>query len=382
MIYYDNAATSGKKPQSVINAVSFSLKNLSANPGRSGHFASLKTADAVYSVREKLASFFGAEGAENVVFTQNCTHSLNCVIKGVLRKGDHVVVSDLEHNAVMRPLKKTGLPFTSAKVGDDVDETVNNFSKAIRPNTRLVLITAASNVTGEILPYEEIGRLCKKRGVLFCVDAAQGAGILSFDMQKMGIDYLCLAPHKGLYSPMGVGVLICRKPLNNTVLEGGTGTDSLDFSQPMVLPEGFESGTINVPAIMGVGAGVDFVKKVGVEKIYRHEFLLLEKIYEGLSNNKNIILYTKKPKIFKTVPVLPINFSGVASSEFAEALNLHGIAVRAGLHCAPTAHRRLGTDERGAVRVSLGVFNTVAEAESFIRLVNDEKFIKKMQKRY
>lgn len=382
MIYFDNAATSGKKPQSVIDAVGFALKNLSANPGRSGHDLSVKTADEVYKVRSKISDFFGCGGAENVIFTLNCTHSINLVLKGVLKRGDHIVVSSLEHNAVMRPLKKMGISFSQATVSENTDQTVQNFKNAIKPNTRLIFTSAASNVTGQIVPIGELGKICKERGVRFGVDAAQIAGVLPIDMQKMNIDYLCIAPHKSLYAPMGIGVLICRKPLENTVIEGGTGTDSLDFIQPRILPEGFESGTINVPAVMGVGAGVDFVNKMGILNIYKHEFKLLEMLYSGLSQNSNILLYTKPPKVYETAPVLPFNFKGCESFKTAEFLNQHGIAVRAGLHCAPTAHKCINTLPDGAVRVSFGVFNQPSEVGALLRLFKDEKFVKKLQKTY
>lgn len=376
LIYFDNAATSGKKPQTVVNAVGFALNYLSANPGRSGHNLSSKTADAVYNVRKKLSDFFGSQGPETVVFTQNCTHSINCVLKGVLRQGDHIVISELEHNAVMRPLKKMKIKYSVAKIGDTISQTLENFKKEIKPNTRLVLTTGASNVTGEILPFYEIGKICKQRGVRFCVDGAQVAGVLPINMQEMNIDYLCVAPHKSLYAPMGIGVLICRKPIENTVIEGGTGTDSLDFSQPKMLPESMESGTINVPAILGVGAGVDFVKKQGIEAIYKHEFSLLQRLYDELSKNENIILYTKAPKLNHFVPVLPFNFKGLKSHELAEILNRNDIAVRAGFHCAPTAHKRLNTLSHGAVRVSFGAFNTMNEVAKLVAVLKDKKIIK------
>ncbi len=382
MIYFDNAATSGKKPQSVVNAVGFALQYLSANPGRSGHDLSVRTADEVYKVRSKISDFFGGGGAENVIFTLNCTHSINCVLKGVLRKGDHIVISNLEHNAVMRPLKKMGVSFSVARVSDITDQTVENFKKAIKPNTRLVFTSGASNVTGQIIPIMELGKVCKERGIRFGVDAAQLAGILPIDMQKMNIDYLCIAPHKSLYAPMGIGVLICRRPLENTIIEGGTGTDSLDFVQPTILPEGLESGTVNVPAVLGVGAGVDFVSKMGVLNIYKHEFKLLQMLYDGLLENSNIILYTKPPRLYETAPVLPFNLKGCESSELADLLNLNGIAVRAGLHCAPTAHRSINTLPHGAVRVSFGVFNQPSEVIKLISLFKDEKFIKNLQKTY
>jgi cysteine desulfurase family protein len=376
MIYFDNAATSGKKPVSVIKAVAYALENLSANPGRSGHELSIKTADAVYSARSKISNFFGADGPENVVFTQNCTHSINCVLKGVLKKGDHVIISNLEHNAVMRPLLKIGTDYSVAKVTENEDETVDNFSKLIKPNTRLIFVCGASNVLGDILPIKRLGELCKNKRILFGVDGAQIAGIMPINMQKMNIDYLCLAPHKSLYAPMGIGVLICRKPLINTILEGGTGTDSLDFLQPKILPEGMESGTINVPGIMGLSAGLDFVEKLGVDRIYKHEFELVSKLYSGLENNENFILYTNQPTFLKTAPVLPFNLKNCDSFKLGTALNQHGFAVRSGLHCAPTAHKVIGTLNGGVVRASFGVFNSLSEVERFLNLIKSDKFIK------
>lgn len=283
MIYLDNAATTGKKPQSVINAVDSSLREYCANPGRSGHAVSMKTAAAVYNTRQELADFFGATGAENVVFTMNCTHSINCVIKGLLKAGDRVVTSSLEHNAVMRPLYKVGAAVDVAAVSlTDDNITLNNFERLIRPDTKLVICTGASNVLGKALPIVQIGALCRIRGVPFAVDAAQTAGVFPINMQKQDIDYLCIAPHKGLYAPMGIGVLICEKPLKNTILEGGTGTNSAELVQPDFLPERLESGTVNVPGIMGTAAGLKYVKKLGTEKIYSHEMALCGLLYTEL----------------------------------------------------------------------------------------------------
>ena len=381
MIYFDNAATTGMKPQGVIKAVSNSLKNYSANPGRGGHKPSIEASELVYGVREKAAKLFGASGPENVVFTLNCTHSLNAVIKGVLHMGDHVIVSSVEHNAVMRPLKKIGVSFDLFKVSlSDDNETLKDFIRKIKPNTRLVICTGASNVTGKILPIAEIGEICRKRGILFCVDAAQIAGVLPVNMQEMNIDYLCVAPHKGLYAPMGTGILICEKPIGNTILEGGTGTNSLELIQPETLPERLESGTVNLPGIAGIGAGIDFVNQMGTERIYNHEMRLTSLIYGGLKNNPNIILYTPDPKMYKYAPVLSFNFKGVPSTTTAALLSQNGFALRGGLHCAPMAHRQLNTAESGTVRLSVGVFNSIAQAESFIRLINNEKFIKKLKK--
>ena len=374
MIYFDNAATSGQKPQNVVNAVNFALKNLSANPGRSGHDLSAKTANAIYNAREKISNFFGADGAENVIFTLNCTHSINCVLKGVLKKGDHVVISNLEHNAVMRPLIKMGINFDMAEITDDIEQTLNNIKDKIKVNTKLVFMTGASNVTGKILPISEIGNICKNRGILFGVDAAQLAGIMPINMIDMNIDFLCIAPHKSLYAPMGIGILIARKPIENTIIEGGTGTSSIDFLQPDIMPEKYESGTLNVGGILGVSAGIDFVNYKGIENIYKHEFSILKMIYSALFKNNNIILYTGTPKFNETAPVLPFNFKDYDCTKTAKILNDYGIAIRSGLHCAPTAHKVMGTLPYGCVRLSFGVFNTKTEAEKFISILNRKFF--------
>lgn len=370
MIYFDNAATTGKKPIGVIRAVDSALKELSSNPGRSGHTPSLKAADAVYSVREKTAEFFGASGAENVVFTLNCTHSINCVIKGVLNKGEHAVTSSLEHNSVIRPLIKEGIPFDTAYVSlADDRETLREFERKIRPNTRLVICTGASNVLGKTLPIAEIGALCRDRGVLFAVDAAQIAGVMPINMREMNIDYLCVAPHKGLYAPMGIGVLICEKPIENTIIEGGTGTNSAELVQPESLPERLESGTVNVPEIMGLSAGIDYVKGIGIKKIYTHEMKLIRYLYKELSKIDRVQLYAPEPKDGAYAPVLSFNVYGSTSTEVSQYLNGKGIAVRGGLHCAPLAHRQIGTLERGAVRISVAAFNTLAEAANLIKAI-------------
>lgn len=376
MIYFDNAATTGKKPIQVVKAVERAMIKYSANPGRSGHKVSQNTALAVYEVREKVADFFGADGPEQVVFTANCTHSLNCVIKGNLGVGDHVVVSDLEHNAVMRPIYKSGVRFDMAAVSfEDDNVTVENFKKLIKPNTKMIIATGASNVIGKVLPLYQIGQLCKENHIQFVVDAAQMAGVLPIDMQKMNIDFLCVAAHKGLYAPMGIGVLIARKPIENTILEGGTGTDSINFEQPKELPERLESGTINVPAICGVGAGIDFINSKGIKNIYDHEMHIISKIYRNLVNDSNFEIYTPDPQKHNYAPVLSLNFRDVDSGEISDYLDKKGIAVRAGLHCAPTAHKRLGTIESGTVRISSSIFNTNYDTDYLLRALKGLKNI-------
>jgi len=370
MIYLDNAATTGKKPLSVIKAMENALKNFSANPGRSGHMLSVNTAEKVYKVREKTAEFFGATGPEKVCFTLNCTHSINCVLKGVLKRGDHVIISDLEHNAVMRPLTKIGISFSKAEVSlTDDTVTVSNIEKLIRPNTKLVFCTGASNVLGKILPIRQIGALCKVKGLLFGVDAAQTAGVVPINMQEMNIDYLCIAPHKGLYAPMGLGILICEKGIENTLLEGGTGSNSQELFQPSMLPERLESGTVNVPSIMALGAGIRYVDSIGVNKIYNAEMALINRLYSGLKNIPDVILYTPNPIKYGYAPVVSFNIKNISSSDVSEILNENGIAVRGGLHCAPTAHAKIGTSVSGTVRVSVATFNNLSEIDRFLKTV-------------
>ncbi len=376
MIYLDNAATTGYKPPQVIRAVEYALKNYSANPGRSGHTFSERTAMAVYTARKKTAEFFGADGVENVCFTQGCTHSINCVLKGVLKENDHVIVSSFEHNSVMRPLKKTGVKFDIAPVSfTDDDETVENFRKLINKNTRLIFVTGASNVCGKRLPIEKIGALCKAHGILFGVDAAQIAGTVPINVKKLNIDYLCVAPHKGLYAPMGIGILIAQKELPFTVIEGGTGTESHNYDQPDTMPERIESGTVNVPGIMGVAAGIDFVKKTGIENISNHEYRLIKKLYRHLKAMPFVELYTPEPTKELYSPVLSFNVRNVPSYKVSEILNKNGIAVRSGLHCSPNAHKVLNTIENGTVRVSVSYFNSDTEIIKLITVLKNVKFV-------
>lgn len=374
MIYFDNAATTGHKPKSVINAVNFALKNLSANPGRSGHRLSQQAALEVYNTRQLISDFFGADGAENVAFTANCTTSINFVLKGVLSQGEHVVVSDLEHNAVMRPIKN--ILYTAAEVSiDNEHETVANFEKSIKYNTKMIFCTAASNVTGKMLPLKQIGELCKKHNLLFGVDAAQGAGVIPINMRDMNIDFLCIAPHKGLYAPMGIGILIARKPLKRTIIEGGTGTDSLSFAQPDIMPEMLESGTVNLPAILGIKKGIEFVKAHN-SCIYEYEMNLVKQFYNGLKYIDNSICYTV-PLHKEYAPVLPFNMLGASSDETADFLNKKGFALRAGLHCAPTAHKKIGTLNIGAVRFSPSIFNNANQVNFLIENLKNFKNKKK-----
>ncbi|MBQ7504125.1 MAG: aminotransferase class V-fold PLP-dependent enzyme [Ruminococcus sp.] len=372
MIYLDNGATTFPKPASVVTEVNNVLKHFSANPGRGGHKMAIKASEIVYNTRIKLAEMFKVSDPSNVIFTNNCTNALNTVIKGVLMSGDHVIISSLEHNAVLRPiekLRKSGVSFSIAEVAEnDSEKTVNNFRDCIQENTKLVICTAASNVFGIKPPFERICALCHQYGILTCVDAAQGGGVFDFNLSASSIDYLCLAGHKGLYGPMGTGVLIINcDTVPDSLTEGGTGSNSADYNQPLVLPDRFESGTVNCPGIAGLGAGIDFINKRGVNNIYRHELNLVQLMYSNLKEMDKVELYTDYPKYACYAPVISFNAKGRDCEEIADVLSeKYNIAVRAGLHCAPLAHKSMNTFDRGTVRAVPSIFTTKQDIYRFI----------------
>ncbi len=381
MIYLDNAATTAIKPASVRRAMQEAMTKYTANPGRGGYALSMDTAEMVYHCREQAARLFGLGQAEGVVFTQNCTHALNFAIKGLMPTGGKVVVSSLEHNAVMRPLtamRQQGVRTETAEVifGDD-DATFRSFERTIDAETSLVVCTHASNVCGLVLPIGRIGRLCRQRGIPFIVDAAQSAGMIPIDMKEMCIDCLCMPGHKGLYGPTGTGMLLTGIPIPKTVMEGGTGTFSIDFNQPENLPERLESGTINTVGIAGLSAGLDFVANKGVRRIHDYEIRLLQELYDGLKPIRGVKLYMDRPSARHFSPVLSFNLEGIPSEQVGEELGQAGFAVRAGLHCAPAAHRRLGTLEQGTVRVSPSVFSHSEQIRALCDQV--KKIVKKNQ---
>ncbi|MBR5091401.1 MAG: aminotransferase class V-fold PLP-dependent enzyme [Ruminiclostridium sp.] len=369
MIYFDNAATTYPKPPAVIAAMSRALVRYGANPGRAGHAMSLETADAVFRAREKCAEFFGAE-VENTIFMPNCTFALNTAIKGILGDNSHAVTSDIEHNAVLRPLyalsKSCGVSFTFAESSDCDDITVGNFAKCINRRTKAVICTLAGNVTGKIMPVRRIGELCAERGICFIVDAAQGAGVLPIKLGG-GINIICAAGHKGLYGPMGTGLLVTdgKYPLK-TLVEGGTGSLSKDLNQPTFLPDRFESGTINTAGAISLGAGVDFVLSKGIDVIEAHERGLCSRFFAGMKKLPSVKLYSDSFDS-RFAPVIPFNIGDIPAEEVSEMLSRAGFALRGGFHCAFPAHNKIGTSEQGAVRFSPSVFNTVSEVNALIR---------------
>ena len=376
MIYLDNSATTYPKPDTVVKSMSNSMYKFGANAGRGFYDMSIKTTEQLYSTRKKIADFFGCENAENVVFTYNCTMSLNMAIKGVAKKGCHFIISDLEHNSVLRTvekLKSSGIcDYSIAEVDTDDDKTINNFSKCIRKNTVAIISTGASNVFGFITPFAKIGELAHKNNILFILDAAQIAGVIPINAQNDNIDILCCAGHKGLYGPSGTGIIVFNSEMEfDTIIEGGTGSNSYSEKQPEVLPDRFESGTPNIPGIIALGYGVDFINKIGIKNIYKHEKDLILHLQKSLEKINSINLYGVERA---SAPILSFNVQKMHSEEVASILSKENIAVRAGLHCAPIAHKKMSTLDTGTVRISPSFFTSKKDIDFLIKCVR--KFAK------
>lgn len=372
MIYLDNGATSFPKPLSVRQNVDISLKKFSANPGRSGHSLSLRAAKEIFECRKRLKELFNVNSEEEIIFTENCTMALNTVIFGLLSEGDHVLISSMEHNSVTRPLeslKDKGVTYSTFDYSYDDNETVDNVRNLIKPETKLVICTHASNVFGFRFPIERICALCHAYGILFCVDSAQSAGVFDIDVGTNQYDFVCMSGHKSLYGPMGTGVLILNNRNLKPLLYGGTGTESVKKSQPEGLPEKFESGTQNMNGISGLKAGVDFVKNRGIKNIYNHEYKLAKRLFNGLANNRKVITYNKSFDYGKVAPVVSFNIDGVYSEDLVAKLNKYGIMTRGGLHCSPLAHTTMDTIENGTVRVVPGAFNTINDINYLLNVI-------------
>lgn len=372
MIYLDNGATSFPKPLSVRQNVDISLKKFSANPGRSGHSLSLRAAKEIFECRKRLKELFNVNSEEEIIFTDNCTMALNTVIFGLLSEGDHVLISSMEHNSVTRPLeslKDKGVTYSTFDYSYDDNETVDNVRNLIKPETKLVICTHASNVFGFRFPIERICALCHAYGILFCVDSAQSAGVFDIDVGTNQYDFVCMSGHKSLYGPMGTGVLILNNRNLKPLLYGGTGTESVKKSQPEGLPEKFESGTQNMNGISGLKAGVDFVKNRGIKNIYNHEYKLAKRLFNGLANNRKVITYNKSFDYGKVAPVVSFNIDGVYSEDLVAKLNKYGIMTRGGLHCSPLAHTTMNTIENGTVRVVPGAFNTIYDINYLLNVI-------------
>ncbi len=378
MIYLDNAATSFPKPPEVIKAVNSALNLYGANPGRSGHNMSVAAAMQVYKCREILDKFFNGYGCEYVSFFPNCTYALNTAIKGIVKKGDHIIISSLEHNSVLRPvhrLKQEEIAdYTVFKVGQTQEETIENFKNSFRENTKLCIVTAVSNVFGNILPLKELSRIAHSNDVLFFVDGAQGAGVVEIDMKNQGIDCLCVPGHKGLSGPMGTGALLHKNLQFASLIEGGTGTASFDFSQPEAYPERLESGTLNVPGICGLKKGVEVVSKRGINRIFQKEFSLCKFLFSGLKEMPKVSLYCENYDGNLYAPLVSFNVENMHSEQVSALLNEKGFAVRGGYHCSPLAHISNKTQKQGAVRVSPSIFNEEKDIKILLNLVRKIAF--------
>ena len=375
MIYFDNSATTYPKPKEVLTKTYVAMQNLSFNSGRGGYAQSLAAAERIFEVREKIGSMFSFP-PENVVFTKNCTEALNIAIKGSVNRGDHIVISSLEHNSVSRVVQKlTDDGYAQYDVADfsyDDSETVRNFADKIKSNTTLVVCMHSSNAFGVGFPISKIGKLCREKGIRFIVDGAQGVGAADINAERDNIDILCAPGHKCLFGAMGTGFLAVRKGLDiKSFEEGGTGSASLSLKQPEFLPDRLEAGTLNNSGIISIGSGIDFINRVGRDKIYRHEMMIASYIYDALNNNPSAVLYTLPPRLSVDMPIISFNIADKSSEQVAADLASKGICVRGGYHCTLLAHTHFGTIDSGTVRVSPGYFNTEAECYKFVNVVKN-----------
>ena len=367
MIYVDNGATTFPKPKVVTDKIMECSLGYAGNPGRSGHKLAMKMDLEIYETREKLCNLINGTEVLNVIFTFNATDSLNLAIKGVLNERDHVITTSMEHNSVLRPLnqlKKDGIIDLSI-VYADKNGYINpqKIFEAVAPNTKMIVTTHMSNVFGTIVDIKSIGEFCKENNILFLVDASQSIGVLDIDVQDMNIDLLAFPGHKALFGPMGTGALYIKegivvKPLK----QGGTGSYSHSIDQPDLYPDSLESGTPNGVGIIALGKGIDFINEVGIENIRNHEMSLKNHFIDLLKDNKDVILYGTLDD--RQGAVVSLNVKNMDSSEISYILSDEfDIYTRPGFHCAPLAHKTLGTDELGAIRFSFGYFNTIEEVE-------------------
>ncbi len=372
-VYLDNAATSWPKPESVCMEMIKCIKEYGANPGRSGHRMAMRAGEKVYECRDNLARLFGVEDPLRIVFTSNATEAINLAVKGLLAPGDHVIISGMEHNSVLRPLKKlesAGVEITVVRADSSGKADTADIAGKIRENTKLFIITHASNVTGTVNDLAFLGQLLKEYKVHFMVDAAQTAGNYPLNVGTINIDLLAFSGHKGLLGPQGTGGLYIRPGLDlDTLKEGGTGSVSENPWQPDFLPDRYESGTLNTPGIAGLNEGVKFILETGVENIKAHENRLAGYMYEGLGQIKKVRVYGSRNHESRT-GVISITVDGKDCQEVCRELDeKYGIAARGGLHCAYLAHQTIGTQNTGTIRFSIGFFNTFSDIDKALAAI-------------
>ena len=371
MIYLDSAATTFQKPRAVADAMVEAMGTMSS-PGRGGYPAAMAAAETAFDCRAELAELYHAESPEQVVFTMNATHALNIAVKSLVPPGGRAVISGYEHNAVTRPLAALGARVSVAAAPLFQPAAVTAaFDRLIVPGTDAVICSHVSNVFGFVQPVEAVAALCRRRGVPFLIDASQSAGVLPLDLEALGAAFIAMPGHKGLYGPQGTGVLLCGKDVPvRTLLEGGTGSLSIQQEMPDFLPDRLEAGTHNMPGIAGLLAGVRFVRQIGPEAICREERLLVHRAAEGLRRIPGLQVYAL-PDLAHQTGVLSFRPEGMDPEELGSALAERGIAVRAGLHCAPLAHRTAGTADTGTVRLSVSHWNTGEEVDRFLAAMRE-----------
>lgn len=373
-VNFDNAATTYPKPETVRRAAAEAVEKYGGNSGRGGHQLAMRTSAALYSARETAAHFFGAK-PENTVFAMNCTHALNMAIQGIMSKGGHMIISSLEHNAVSRPaaaLAKKGIATLSvAEVFPDDERTVQSFRSLIRKDTRAIVCTIAGNVTGQILPYKEIARLCRENGICFIADGAQACGVIDVKLSD-GINILCTSGHKGLYGITGTGLLVSdgNYPIA-PIMQGGTGSLSQSLAQPDFLPDSLESGTPPIIGAMTIKAGIEFIEKTGIKRIFAHENKICQRFVSELEKDSGISIYRDRNASY--VPIVSFNIRDIPSEKAAAVLAEHGYCLRAGFHCAALAHAQLGT-KNGTIRFAPSYFSNMQNAVSLASLIKNMKF--------
>lgn len=375
MVYFDNAATTFPKPDIVYDRVMKVMKEYGANPGRSGHKLALKASREIFETRNLISKFFNTGNPMNIIFTFNCTESLNIGIKGILKPGDHVITTSMEHNSVLRPIKhleKIGVESTIIKADEKGIINPLDIQRAIKSNTKLIVTTHVSNLTGSIMPIKSIGEIAKENNIYYLVDAAQSAGVYNIDVQKMNIDILAFPGHKGLLGPQGTGGLYIRDDVDlDGMFQGGTGSISYSLEQPEIKPDKYESGTINAPGVIGLGEGIRYIMEKGINNIRIYEEELTKHFIEEAMKIDGIKLYGPLD-INRQGAVVSLNIRDVDSSEVSYLLDEeYDIAVRPGLHCAPLAHKTIGTFEQGVIRFSFGLFNTHKEIEYGIKALKE-----------
>ena len=372
MIYFDNAATTMRKPDCVIDAVSDAMRNF-GNSGRGAHEASLDASRMIYETRERISELFNLGNPLQVAFTSNSTESLNTAIQGLFSKGDHVITTVLEHNSVLRPLylmENRGVSLTILPCDEKGVLCYDQLEESIRPETKAVVCTHASNLTGNRMDLERVGELCHRHGIRLVADASQTAGVLPIDMKRMHIDVLCFTGHKGLLGPQGTGGMYVRKGVHvRPLLSGGTGVQTYSKTQPEEMPTALEAGTLNGHGIAGLDAAIGYLEETGIDTIRAKEQALMKRFYEGVKEIPGVKIYGDFSSMDRCA-VVSLNIRDYDSGEVSDALLTdYGISTRSGGHCAPRMHEALGTVEQGAVRFSFSHYNTEEEVDTAIRAV-------------